>query len=67
MFSIKGILLNIAKFIEKHLCWSVFFKKLQLKACRFVKRETPAWVFSGKFYESFKNTFFYGTYSCDCF
>ena len=38
-----------------------------MKACRFVKRETPAWVFSGKFYESFKNTFFYGTYSCDCF
>ena len=31
MFSIKGILLNISKFIEKHLCWSVFLKKLQVE------------------------------------
>ena len=33
IFCKKGVLKNFAKFIEKHLCQSLFLIKLQAKAC----------------------------------
>ena len=34
----KAFLKNIAKFIGKHLCWSLFFEKFEgIKACNFIK------------------------------
>ena len=40
---------------------SLFKKVAGLKAYSFIKKETPAKVFSCKFYEIFKDTFFYRT------
>ena len=47
VFCRKGVLRNFAKFTGKHLCQSLFFNK-----------ETLALVFSCKFCEISKNTFF---------
>ena len=47
LFYKKGVLRNFAKFTGKHL-----------EACKFIKKETPAQVFSCQFFEIFKNTFF---------
>ena len=52
---------NFAKFTWKHLCQSLFFNKvagLRPQACNFIKKETLAQVFSCKFCEILKNTFF---------
>ena len=51
---------NFAKFAGKHLCQSVFLKKV-------IKRETQGQVFSCEFYETLKKTFFYRTPPGDCF
>ena len=48
-FCKKVFLKNSTKFTWKHLCW---------ETCDFIKKETPAQVFSGKFCEISKNTFF---------
>ena len=54
----KGVLKYFTKFTWKHLCQSLFFNKVA---------ETLAQVFSCRFCEIFKNTFFYRTPPGDCF
>ena len=51
VFCKKGVLRNFAKFTGKHLCQRLFFNK----------KESLAQVFSCKFCEISKNTFFYRT------
>ena len=53
----KGVLRNFAKFAEKHLCQSLSFNKVA-GACSCFKKETLAQVFSCKFCEICKNTFY---------
>ena len=61
MFVKIGVLKSFANSTEKHLCWSLFFKKIcWLKTCNFIKK-TPILVFSCEACEIFKNTFFYRT------
>ena len=55
VFCRKGDLRNLAKFTGKHLRPVVLVK---LQACNFIKKETLAQVFTCKFFESSKNTFF---------
>ena len=50
IFYKKGVLTNFIKFTRKHLCQSLFFKTKNLTQ-----------LFSCKFCEFFKNTFFYKT------
>ena len=59
----KSVLGNFTKITGKHLCQSLFFNKvaglrLRPKACYFIKKETVAQVFSCKFCEISRNTFF---------
>ena len=50
---------NFAKFSVKHLCWSLFLIKLQAWLCTpFSRKKTLAQVFSCKFSEIFKKTYF---------
>ena len=42
----------------KHLCRNLFFNDIVGLACNFIKNETPIQVFSCKFCEVFRNTFF---------
>ena len=49
---------NFAKFTGKHLRQSLFLKRLQAKACNFIKKETLAQLFSREFCEISKNTAF---------
>ena len=58
VFCKKGVLKNFAKFTGKHLCQSLFFNKVDLQACNFIKKETLAQVFSCKFCEISKIIFF---------
>ena len=60
MFCKKGVVRNFAKFTRKHLCQSLLFNKVTglPEAWDFFKKETVALVFSGEFWEIFKNTFF---------
>ena len=61
VFFEKGVLRNFAKFTRKHLCQRLFFNKvagLRPKACNFIKKESPAQVFSCEFCEISKNTIF---------
>ena len=59
----KGMLKNLAKFTGNHLCWSLFLNKtVDLKPATLFKKETPTQVFSCKYYEIFKNSFFYRTH-----
>ena len=56
MFYNKGVLKNFAKFIEKHLCQSLYFNKVAgfiEKSCNFTEIETLAQVFC----KISKNTF----------
>ena len=55
---LKGVLKNFSKFTVKHLCQSLFFCKVAGQACNFIKKETLVQLFSCKFCEIFKNTFF---------
>ena len=69
----KQFLKNFAKFTGKHLCQSLFFKKVAglrpytfggvsiHKACNFIKKEALAQVFYCEFCEISMNTFFYRT------
>ena len=57
VFCKKCVLTNFTKFTGKHLCLSLFNKIFK----NFFKKETPAQVFSCKFCEIIKNTFFYRT------
>ena len=58
LFCKKGVLRNLAKITEKHLCQSLFLIKPQ--ACNFIKKETLAQVFVLLWiFESSKNTFSY--------
>ena len=50
VFCEKGVLRNFAKFTGKHLCQSLFLKKLQALRALF-KKETLAQVFSCEFFE----------------
>ena len=56
----KGVLRYFAKFTGKHLCQSLFFKKIAdlPKVCNFIKKETLALVFSCEVCKISKNTFF---------
>ena len=49
----NGALENFAEFTGKHLCRSLFYNA----SCNFIKKDTPAKVFSREFCEIFKNTF----------
>ena len=55
----KGVLKNFAKIVGKHLCQSLFFKKVAgLRPATLLKNETLAQVFSCEFCEISKNTSF---------
>ena len=54
---VKSFLKIFAKFTRKHLYWSLFLIKLQVKVCNFIK-ETLAWLFSCEFCEIFRNNYF---------
>ena len=55
MFYKIGVLKNFAKFTGKHLHRSLVFSKV----ANFIKNETSVQVFSCKFCEIFKDTYFY--------
>ena len=38
VFYKKGVLINLAKFTEKHQCQSLFLIKLQAEVCKFIKK-----------------------------
>ena len=62
VFSTKGVLRYFAKFTGKHLCESFFFNKVAgLRPAKFIEKEILAQVFSCKFCEISKNTFFHRT------
>ena len=55
----KGVLKNFFKFSGERLCRSFFFNKVAgLWTAILLKNETPAQVFSCKFCEIFKKTYF---------
>ena len=55
----KGVLKNFAKIVGKHLCQSLFFKKVAgLRPATLLKNETLAQVFSCEFCEISKSTSF---------
>ena len=51
VFSKKDVLETLAKFIEKHLCQSLFLSRLQAQACNFIKKGPLVQVFSCGFCE----------------
>ena len=63
MFFKIGLLKSFANFTEKHLCWSLFFKKknLQAQGLQLHQKKTSAQLLSCEVYEIFKNTFLYRT------
>ena len=70
MFFEKAVLRNFTKSTGKHLRQRLFFNKvagLRPQACKFIKKETLALVFSCVFCEISKNTFFQRTPLDDCF
>ena len=65
----EGILRNFTKFTGKHLCQSLFFNKvagLSPQACKFIKKEALAQVFSCDFAKYLKTLFLQNT-SGGCF
>ena len=54
----KSFLKIFAKFTRKHLYWSLFLIKLQVKVCNFIK-ETLAWLFPVNFVKFFGTTIFH--------
>ena len=65
VFYEKGVLRNFAKFIGKQLCQSPFSNPVagqRPEAWNFIKKEALAQVFSCKFCEISKNTFYYRTH-----
>ena len=58
-YSVKKVFLEISKNSQENTCARVsFLIKLQPETCNFIKKETLAQVFSCKFWEISKNTFF---------
>ena len=53
-----GVLKNFANFTGKHLCWSLFFTKLQAFRPATLLKKTPTQVFSCEIWEILKNTYF---------
>ena len=64
MFNKKGASNNLAELTGKHLWQGIFFTNV---AGLIPAKETPTQVFSCQFYETFEDTFFYGTLPGDCF
>ena len=61
-FSVKNVFLKILQNSQENTCArGSFLIKLQAKACKLIKKETLAQVFSCEFCEIFKNNFFYRT------
>ena len=54
----KGVLKNFANFTGKHLCWRLFFMKLQFWRPVTLSKKTPTHVFSRDINEIFKNSYF---------
>ena len=54
-----GVLKSFGKFARKHLHWSLIFKVagFQLSAYNFIKKDSPAQVYSFKFDEFFRILF----------
>ena len=61
VFFKKGVLRNFAEITGKHLRQSLFLMKLQSWACKFIKKETLAQVFSCEFAKFLRTPFFYRT------
>ena len=60
--SIRKVFLKIPKNSQENTCTIVsFLMKLQASACNFIKKGILARVYSVRFCEIFKNTFFYRT------
>ena len=57
---------NFANFTGKHLCWSLFFTKLQAFRPAALLKKTPTLVFSCEIWEILKNTYF-EEHLNDCF
>ena len=59
-FSVRKVVLrNFAKLTRKHRCQGLIFKKrCRPEACNFIKKETPAQVFSYEFCKISDNNFF---------
>ena len=61
--SVKKLFLDISQNSQGKTCARVsFFKKLQDEPCNFIKKETPARVFSCEFCEISKNNLHYRTH-----
>ena len=58
MFFEKGVPENLAAYTRKHMSWSPFLIKLQAWNPAFLSKGTPTHVFSCKYCEIFKNSFF---------
>ena len=57
--SVEKVFLEISQNSQENTCARVsFLIKLQAQTCNFIKKETPAQVFSSKFCEISKNTSF---------
>ena len=61
VFCKKGVLRNFGKLIGKHLCQSLFFKKVEGQSLQLYLKKTLAQVSSYEFYEFSKNIFSYRT------
>ena len=56
--AVKKVFLEISQKSQENTCAKVsFLVKLQVSACNFIKKETPAQVFPCEFCEISKNTF----------
>ena len=67
MFCEKGIPRNFAKFIRKHLCQRLFFKKVAgLMPATLLKKSLCHWCFSVNF-AKFQRTYFLQNTSGSCF
>ena len=61
-WNFKRVLRNFAKFTGKYICQRLFFNKVAaLRPATLLKKESLAQMFSCKFCEISKNTFFHRT------
>ena len=59
VFFKKGVLENLAKFKEKHFCWSLFFNKVTgLRSATLFKKGIPTQVFLANFAKFLRTSFF---------
>ena len=65
----KLVVLKILHNSQENTCVGAFFNKVaELKACIFIKEETPTQALSCKYCETFKNSFFIEHYiSCSLY